>query len=178
MIPNDPVIYQNFITEEERVQLKNHALDLLEKGALGVNNATVGNYRNFKSFFNIDELIPLHQEIYHRIVKTLDLKNPVIDPVLGIIISVIKPGGFIHPHSDRYNQFFPQYSQMRNVRFNVMIDRSDDNSYNPNINDVSYKVNKCDAWCFGASELLHKTEKLSGPENRIVYQFGFMMDAI
>lgn len=178
MIPNEPVIYKNFITEEERLQLKQHALDLLDSGALGVNTATAGNYRNFKSFFNVQDLIPLHQEIYNRIVKILNLENPIIDPFLGIIISVIKPGGYIHQHTDPYIKKFIEFSHMRNVRFNIVVDRGDDESYNPNIGDISYRLNKCDAWCFAASELKHKTEKISGPENRIVYQFGFMMDAI
>jgi hypothetical protein len=180
MIPNEPVIYRNFITEDERVLLKQHALDLLYRGELGINIATTGNYRNFKSFYKVDDLVLIHKELYHKIVNFLNLKEPVIDPFLGIIISVIKPGGFIHEHRDQYSKGngFPRHTHMRNVRFNVVIDRGDDESYNPNINGVSYQVNKRDAWCFGASEIPHKTLTISGPENRIVYQFGFMMDAI
>jgi uncharacterized protein YneR len=58
-----------------------------------------------------------------------------------------------------------------------MIERDEDDSYNPIIEDVSYRVNKCDAWCFDASTLEHETVKLIGNKNRIVYQFGFMVNA-
>ena len=106
--------------------------------------------------------------------------DPIIDPALGIIVSIIKPNGFIHAHTDNYIDF-PEHKHlhhMRNVRFNVMIERGEDNCYNPRINRKFYQVNKCDGWCFAASEYMHGTETLSGPEDRIVYQFGFCMNAI
>lgn len=182
MIPNEPVLYKNVITEEERVILKDNALFLLERGDLRINAAGAGGYRNFKSYYNVDELTELHQTVYHRIVELIGVEDPVIDPALGIIISVIKPGGFIHNHIDKYANFpegrLKQYSSMRNVRFNVMVNRGDDISYDPHIDNKPFTVKLCDAWCFGASEIQHNTPKISGPEYRIVYQFGFMMNAI
>ena len=177
MITKEPIIYRNVITEEERLQLKDHALDLLQQGVLNVNRATAGCYRNFKSFFAVDDLSPFHKEIYNRIVKIIELKNPVIDPALGIIISVITPGGHIHKHTDKYKDSrYPQYSHCLNMRFNIMIERDDHDSYNPHIDDKQYFVNRTDAWYFPASEIPHHTPILLGDNKRIVYQFGFMID--
>jgi hypothetical protein len=172
-----PQIYRNVINEEERLQLYNHATHLLQTNSLKVNEITPGDYRNYKSFYNTEELAPIHQQLYHKVINVLNIKIPIIDPFLGMIISVIKPGGYIHRHKDPYNIIFPQYSDNKNIRFNVMIERDEDDSYNPIIEDVSYRVNKCDAWCFDASTLEHETVKLIGNKNRIVYQFGFMVDA-
>ena len=186
MIPNEPVLYKNVITEDERVLLREHALNLLDNGVLHINKATPGNYRNGKSYFSLDQMPDIHINLYNKVVNLLNLENPVIDPALGNIVSVIKPGGHIQPHRDKYvdaAQVFRrpellQFAHKRNVRFNVMVDRGDDLSYNPVINNKTFIVNKCEAWCFGASEIPHRTEKIAGPENRIVYQFGFCLDAI
>lgn len=174
------VVYKNVITEDERVLLREHALNLLDNGILDVNKATAGTYRNFKSFFDVESLPEFHQNLYYRIVSLLEFKEPEIDPALGIIISVIKPGGYIHNHQDVYEKFphTKHLTNKRNVRFNVMVDRGEDLSYNPVIDNKTFIVNKCDAWCFVASEITHRTEKIAGPENRIVYQFGFCLDAI
>ena len=111
--------------------------------------------------------------MFKRITTTLGIQNATIDPRYGNLVSVLKPGGFIHSHKDFYT--LPQYKTNHNLRFNIMVDRGDDISYNPIIDDKVYEVNKCDAWCFGASKYLHKTEIIKGPENRVVYQFGFIV---
>ena len=76
-------------------------------------------------------------------------------------------------HKDIYLN--PKYKNNHNLRFNIMVDRGDDISYNPIIDGKVYEVGKCDAWCFNASKYKHKTEVIKGPENRVVYQFGFII---
>lgn len=175
MILDKTVLYPKFISEEERVALKEHALFLLNSGELKENKA--GPNRYYKSFFDEAMLSAIHQKLYRKVLNTIKLNDPMIDPFLGIIISVIKPNGFIHEHRDRYSGQLSHLSHKHNVRFNVMIERGDDNSYDPKIKGASLKVNRRDAWWFDASVSSHSTDVIIGPEFRIVYQFGFCVDA-
>ena len=177
MVIDEPVVYQNFIDEIDRLQLKEYAIDLLNSNELKTNHSTFGDYRKFKSFYSVEELNAIHKKLYYKICNFLHLENEMIDPKLGMIISVIKPGGYIHNHIDRYPNS-PEFSNKRNFRFNVMIERGEDQSYNPIIDQRTISVNKCDAWCFVASKYEHETSVISGPEKRIVYQFGFMIDRL
>lgn len=174
---DEPQLFLNFISEEERIFLSNHAKNLLDKGILIENDN--GPNRFYRSFYKLNFL---HKEVhflYTRILQTLNLKNPTIDPMLGIIISVIKPSGFIQSHTDAYKDnihSFPQlknYLDKKNFRFNVMVERDDDISYSPHIENNPFPVKEKDAWCFAASELKHHTPPIKGAKYRIVYQFGF-----
>ena len=166
----EPKVYKNFITESERLQLLEHSSNI----PLGVNRieAPYGT-RNYKRIDRTEFSTELVENLFHRIANTLQITNPIIDPMLGQIVSVIKPGGFIHLHRDLYRR--PEFKNNHNLRFNIMVDRGTDISYNPIIDGKVYKVNKCDAWCFSATKYPHKTDVVSGPENRVVYQFGFIV---
>ncbi len=176
MIPNEPVLFESVVSEQERIELKDHAIRLLETGSLLENVNGLNRYYN--CFYNEDSISEAHKKLYRKVLSRLELTDPEIDPNLGMIISVIKPGGFIHKHSDPYGPKFKHLSHKRNVRFNVMIERGNDVSYDPHIEDVPFKVKLGDAWCFAASLLKHSTLLIVGPEYRIVYQFGFCLDAI
>jgi len=166
----EPKVYNNFINESERLQLLEHSSNI----PLGVNRieAPYGT-RNYKRIDRTEFSTELVENLFHRIANTLQITNPIIDPMLGQIVSVIKPGGFIHVHRDLYGR--PEFKDNHNLRFNIMVDRGTDISYNPIIDGKVYEVNKCDAWCFSATKYLHKTDVVSGPENRVVYQFGFIV---
>lgn len=169
-------IHRNFITEEERLHLKQYADTLFAKGHFYLNH----NYP--KRWLLILKRAPQtdHNGVYYtkevhslylRILSTLGLPDGCIDPRLGILISYIEPGGFIHKHRDIYTN--PDWKDKVNYRFNVVVDRGSDLSYNPIVEDVSYDIGKGDAWSFNATTDLHYTLPIAGPENRIVYQFGF-----
>ena len=166
----DPRVYKNFITESERLELLRHSSTIpLQfnpiKAPLGTRNFRRIDQNKFSTY--------LVEQLFERIIDTLNLNNPTIDPMLGQIVSVIKPGGFIHLHRDLYRR--PEFKDNHNLRFNIMVDRGTDISYNPIIDGKVYEVNKCDAWCFSATKYPHKTDVVSGPENRVVYQFGFIV---
>ena len=146
------------------------------KGYISLDKMT----NHHEGYLSLDKMSNHHVNLYNKVVNILNLENPDIDPALGIIISVIKPGGYVHSHRDLYSSFpnTKHLTNKRNVRFNVMVDRGEDNCYNPKIEDKFYEVNRCDGWCFAASVYRHRTELVSGPEYRVVYQFGFCMDAI
>lgn len=169
-----PTLFSRFITESERLTLKSYALDLLGSGVLHPN--AMGPNRFYKSFYTIEEMPDTLKNLYNKVVKTLNVDSPVIDPMLGAVISVIKPNGFIHPHTDRYEDLLPQFTSSKNVRFNVMVERGNDISYSPHIVDAPLAVKRKDAWCFCASDLPHYTPPLKGRNFRIVYQFGFMVE--
>lgn len=176
MIPDHAILYKNFISDEERITLKEYTLDLLKRGFLQKNSA--GKHRYYKSFYDSGSLDYSHKQLFDRVLSTLCLENNTIDPMLGLIISCITPGGFIHRHKDKYgnNSSTQHLINKRNYRFNVMIERSESVCYDPHIEDEPLKVNKCDAWSFNASKLYHSTPIIKGPEFRIVYQFGFCLD--
>jgi hypothetical protein len=168
-----PTLFSKVITEDERVSLKSIAMLLLNSGVLQPN--PVGPNRFFKSFYTTDAMPNEIRWLYHRVVQTLNAESPVIDPMLGAVVSVIKPTGYIHSHTDRYEDNKPEYFGNKNVRFNVMVERGKDVSYEPHIIDQPFKVGKRDAWCFNASDFPHYTPPLKGRNFRIVYQFGFMV---
>lgn len=170
MMSLEPKVYKNFITEDERQCLLDHAYSIdLYVNAIQAPYGT-RNYRRIDGTAFTNTLV---EQLFERIVTTIGIQAPVIDPALGQIVSVIKPGGFIHAHKDLYRN--PQHKNNHNLRFNIMVDRGDDISYNPIIDGKIHEVGKCDAWCFGASSYLHRTDIIKGPENRVVYQFGFMV---
>lgn len=171
---SSPTLFSRFITEDERLDLKAYAIDLLDSGALQPNAA--GPNRFYKCFYVANEMPYALKNLYNKVVKTLNVDNPVIDPMLGAVISVIKPTGFIHPHTDKYEDSIPQFAGMKNVRFNVMVERGNDVSYSPHVIDAPLAVKRRDAWCFCASDLPHYTPPLKGRNFRIVYQFGFMVE--
>lgn len=177
MFSSEPKLYPKFISESERVILKNYALLLLQTGVLRANS--LGPNRFFKTYRSLDELEEHHKLIYERVVNTLQIKNPIIDPHLGIIISVIKPGGFIHRHKDIYkwnihtNPALQAFIHHKNFRFNIMVQRDDHPSYSPHINNNRFDVEECDSWFFDASTFEHETPIIEGDKYRIVYQFGF-----
>ena len=84
MIPNEPVVYKNVINEEERILLKENALNLLNSGQMLVNTITPGNYRNMKCYFSINEMPDIHVKLFRTVVDELQLDDPIIDPALGI----------------------------------------------------------------------------------------------
>ena len=179
----EPKVYKNFITEDERIQLLEYSraipLFVNSKYSAGsdekwvVNESGPYGSRCFAKLDGTRYSTSLVQLLFRRIIETIELENPVIDPMIGQIISVIKPNGLIHAHRDQYTD--PKYKGKHNLRFNIMVDRGEDISYNPIIANTVYEVGKGDAWCFNASKDLHKTDTISGPENRVVYQFGFIV---
>lgn len=169
-------IYRNFITEEERLHLKEYADNNFKTGNFYPNHTYSKRWilvlkRNPKTDFNGIYYTKEIHSLYLRILSTLGIPDGCIDPQLGILVSYIEPGGFIHKHKDIYSD--PNWQNKINYRFNIVVDRGTDVSYNPVIEDVSYDIGKGDAWSFSATTNLHYTLPIAGPENRIVYQFGF-----
>lgn len=172
-----PKVYKNFISDEQRLSLNNYATTLFEQKRFYPNKNPRRYFLTLKRNPRVDNNGLYYTKeinsLFTRISDTLDLSQPIVDPVIGVIISYMEPGAFIHKHKDLYNS--AKYANNDNYRFNIMVNRNYDNSYNPIINDISYDVLNCDAWCFNATQCAHQTLPITGPEPRIVYQFGFLI---
>jgi len=166
----NPTVYRNFIDENLHGHLKNYAYSLYDK-KLFTKNLLGPNRFYFMVDKNPDYFSDEIKNLFYKIADFIKIDKPVLDPTLGIIISIIKPGGFIHDHTDAYTH--PKLRNNHNVRFNIMIERDTDISYNPVIEDKNIDVNIMDAWCFSASHMRHRTNKITGDKDRLVYQFGF-----
>ena len=169
---SSPVVYKNFINDDVRLHLKDYAYNLYENKLFQSNPFGPNRFHfmvdKYPNYFTKEI-----KDLFYSISNFIEIKDPVIDPVLGIIISIIKPGGFIHDHIDRYDISNPILRNKRNVRFNIMVERDKDVSYDPVIANKNYEVDIKDAWCFSASHMIHKTNKIVGNKDRLVYQFGF-----
>jgi hypothetical protein len=162
------LVIQEFITEPERRQLEAIAFDYLERGILGSNPAGPLRYRC--KFHGTEYCTPFIKSVADRVIQKLHLQDFMVDPYLGWIVSLIKPGGHIQVHVDA----FPRYSLDgdKHLRCNFMVS-SENESYNPVIGTTNVMVNERDMWCFFASDIQHGTQVVVGNKPRIVYQFGF-----
>lgn len=152
------VVYKNFITEDERTQLHNHAVQLFESGKLYVDRyyneldkklkAKHGDgwftrndlppstrHRTHLHTINNYYAHPLIAILHRRIEQQLQLSNFEydIDPLFGFLLSYIQPGAHVQPHRDIYwpGNTPPFWQGKAHVRMNVMVGRGEDLSYNP-----------------------------------------------
>jgi hypothetical protein len=166
-------VFREFITPQDHKELLNSAMMLYSNGIMRSN--VRGSFRRFLSLDrDCDQkfFFPKVQHLYSRISNVLQITDPVIDPSLGILLSVIEPNGFIQKHNDPYKQDKDKV----NLRFNIMVNRGPSEAYNPRVDKKLYRVEERDAWLFNATDFYHSTLANPGPELRIVYQFGFMVD--
>lgn len=162
-------VYPNFISNSDLTFFKDYANHLFCNGLFnkaGPNRYSIQIKKNSDSSH-----IKVHN-FYNHIANFLSIE-PSLENKMGIVISLIKPNGFIYKHIDATNPNTEFSKNKKTIRFCVMVDRDVDNSYNPIINESSYNVNIGDAWCFPASEFYHRTDPLVGTINRIVYRFSF-----
>ena len=163
-------IHQNFVEESDRVFLLN---DIQNRLALFSSNM-MGPNRRYLRIDNTNIYQEIHKKYFDKIVSVLGIKNPEIDPLLGVLYSVISPTGFIHKHVD--SQWMYESGNFVNYRFNLLLQRGAGDGYVPIIRNTKHDVNEGDAWSFPASLYEHETEPVSGPEDRIVMQYGFALN--
>lgn len=155
---NKLVIYKNFITEEERTQLYDHAVNLFLGGKLYVDRyyndmdrklrekhgdgwmtrtdlPPSTRHRTYLHAVNNYYAHPLIPTLHKRVEDTLQLSNfdYDIDPLFGFLLSYIQPGAYVQPHRDRYwpGNTPPFWQDKVHIRMNVMVSRGEDKSYNP-----------------------------------------------
>jgi len=162
------LVIPEFITRAERNHLISRARRWRKSGVLQPNPK--GPHRYAAMIYRTHHVDTRIQAIHARIVEALQLAGMPTDPYLGWVCSMIEPGGFIHPHVDRYKLY--QQTPNRHLRCNVLVQRGDD-SADPIIADNPRPVPERGLWAFFASELIHGTGKIR-TKPRIVYQYGFV----
>lgn len=159
----------DFITPEERDELEKTAYDYLDSGVLVPNPA--GPNRLFAMLYGSRHCTPLINSLGDRIAERLGLSDFDVDPFLGYVISMIRNGGAVHPHFDKYNS---RLEGMRHLRCNVMVSRLNE-TYDPVISDMIVPVPERSAWAFMASECRHGTQTILGESPRIIFGFGWVV---
>ncbi len=164
------LLVPQFIVEEERVELAQTAMEYLERGILERNKSGVKRHR--KKVFNTQYCTPLISALGKRIASHMGIEQCPVDPYLGWIISVIQPGGFIQPHRDAHQHY--QLTGDKHLRCNLLVQGSHP-STKPRIGKLHLRASEGDLWAFFASDHIHGTDVIEGNQNRIVYQFGFVV---
>lgn len=122
---------------------------------------------------NKELMTPLINLLIDRARSITGILEDPIDPKLGIILSMIYPGGQVEFHCDKYNE--PGYT---NHRLCIMLQRESHDSYSPIVHTtelipVPMTVDPGTAWFFNASDHMHGTELIVGDTPRVVLQIGF-----
>ena len=162
-------IYENFV---EQTDVKYFLEDISNKFNSFVPNG-MGPHRNYLRIDDTENFKDIHKKYFDKIVNTLGIKDAEIDPLLGVLYSVINPNGFIHKHVD--SQGIYKSGNFVNYRFNILLQRDVGDGYDPIIRNVKHNINAGDAWSFPASLYEHETEPVSGRKDRIVLQYGFLL---
>lgn len=197
-LTEDFIIYKQFLSSEEILILKDHAVALHESKLMRPETW-------YKDLYKKDEIgrfaitmhpycqtwPPLLNTIVDRVIQHLGVSKYFVDPYYGFNIHYMLPNAGIQVHTDKYfSSSISEYmcSNCAHVRFNIMVNRDINHTYHPYValqfdpNKTVDKqemklspkiVNTGDAWSFPASKIPHGTPTLVGKEPRIVYQFGF-----
>ena len=119
---------------------------------------------------------PLLDSLTRRCERCLRLEGVPADRILGRVISLILPGGFIHRHTDAYQHGAAGCSPERHhLRCNIVVALRHP-SARPIIEGEALDVAERDMWAFVASKRMHQTEILRGDTPRVVYGFGWSVD--
>lgn len=166
----DYVIEQNFISSEEQQELCNIAESYLADGILQANPRGPGRFR--AKIWDTPYCTPFIRQMGNRVIRRFQLMGYPVDPQLGWIISLIKPGASIHQHIDKY----PYHEQLKakHLRCNIMVSR-DHPSGNPVIGGQEIDVPERSLWAFFPSEVAHGTQPIMTAAPRIAFQFGFVV---
>jgi len=162
-------VYKNFVDKSD---VDYFLADILSKSIKFQPNG-MGPHRHFLRINGTEDFQEIHKKYFDKIANTLGIKNPEIDPLLGVLYSQIQKDGHIHKHID--SQDIYESGNFVNYRFNILLQRESGTGYDPIIRGVKHSVNVGDAWSFPASLYEHETEPVSGNKNRIVLQYGFIL---
>ena len=167
------MIVRNFITVEERARLLIKANKHMESEELHPNPCGPGRF--FAKADDAPEVYvdALLEQLTRRCERCLRLGNVPSDCVLGRTLSLIQPGGFVHPHTDAYQPGRPGHRPgLEHLRCNLVV-RLANPTGQPVIAGHALPVEEGDLWVFFASKCMHETKPLQGSDARIVFGFGW-----
>ena len=168
---------RNFVSDGERLALLGKAMMHMQRRELHPNPSGPNRF-----FAKVDDdgaryVDPLLEVLTRRCERCLRMSGVNADCVLGRTISLILPGGFIHRHTDKYFEGQPGHrAGMEHLRCNIVVRLADPTGL-PIVDGASLPVAEGDLWAFFASKSPHETAPLQGSDCRIVFGFGWSVDA-
>ena len=152
----------NFITKRERTALVKWAYSNSE-------NMTLNSHGPFRQYCRIrnSKNNKLALTIEDRISDKFSLKKRglIEEPVLGSILSVINPGGFVHRHTAEGE---PQY------RFNLMVQLPTTGGIPTYDDDLTFSVEERDLLCYRPDLFFNGTTTVEGEKDRIIISYGWL----
>lgn len=167
-IPNNSYAFLNFITEEERLELKDWVIGLYKRNKLKP-NTTEGRFWNMVSYKRLgEEAIPLFYDIKLRIMEQENYTKDNMSEHLNDFISLGLPGSSIHQHTD------PNRENHIHTRYNLIVNKAEQGGQ-PVYNGSIIEYDNSMLWRCEAGKYLHSTTPVQGNEYRINISYGFQV---
>jgi len=162
------MLYENFISIEEQENLR----DWLYKEEYKLRPNQNGPERFFRKIKYLSEN-KLVFEIKERIIKKFNFLNFKPEPVLSDWVGMIKAGGFVHFHTDK----FPDLYTGEHHRLNVLIQLPEEGGIH--IYDGKELAVKERMLVYYRPDLYeHGSTRVIGNRHRLNLSFGFVKDMI
>lgn len=165
--------YDNFISEDERLQLYKWALDLKDDMVLAIPmNDEKDQYgekliRKFSKLSELSNIPILIDTIKSKIIKIESLENTLPEVVNGDWIGIVGEGAYVEPHVDsNLNENY--YTR----RYNLLISVPTEGG-NPIYDGITIPIKEKLIWRCDAGLFNHTSEKVIGNKFRITLSFGF-----
>lgn len=117
------------------------------------------------------DLLPYVPELCHQlravVADALGLKGAVIEPIFRSYLSIIAPGGQIHPHTDR------AAPGCRHLRCNLFLELPASGGL-PVVDEAAYAVAARSLLYFTPDRHVHWCEKV-GPGARVILSYGYLV---
>jgi hypothetical protein len=161
------MLYENFISIEEQENLRDWAYK--EECRL-MPNTVQPLHRFFNQVTNLSEN-KLVFEIKERIIKKFNFLNFEPEPVLSDWVGIIKKGGFVHLHIDKFTNWYIG----EHHRLNVLIQLPEEGGIN--IYDGKELAVKERMLVYYRPDLYeHGSTRVIGNRHRLNLSFGFVKD--
>jgi hypothetical protein len=156
--------YPNFITEEERLTIKDWALR--NEKCLSPN--PTGPFRANQLFKLIPEKLELLEEIKNRIIEIEELSDNWFEPYRGDVVSIQRNGGKVPEHIDHN----PINQTLYSRRYNVFISLPENGGLPIYDGEILNVVEKC-LLKVESGLIKHSTTVINGEIPRIILSYGF-----
>jgi hypothetical protein len=147
------------ISEDVRQEIAEYSRYLINNDLMSKNPTGEGRYRKRIDFSDSKSITQIIDELNSCFEKY----NGVPDSNIGNIITHNYIGSNIQPHQDEYNA-----TQMR---INIIIEK-EENSGNPIIGGLLYRIKQRGGWLFSPSSIVHGSTKLK-TDTRINLSLGW-----
>ena len=160
------MLYENFISIEEQENLRDWVYK--EECRLRIN--PTGPHRFYNKIKNLSEN-KLVFEIKERIIKKFNFLNFKPEPVLSDWVGMIKDGGFVQLHIDKYSNLYTG----EHHRLNVLIQLPEEGGINT-YDGKELAVKERMLVYYRPDLYWHGSTRVIGNRHRLNLSFGFVKD--